>query len=78
MHYKQRLEPWAVMRLLPNLQRITLARHRSPSNADHYCRALQRLEPQSEFCVVFDPAPEERSLLCELDRRQTLSQLDES
>ncbi|KAM3096254.1 hypothetical protein ACKFKG_11380 [Phormidesmis sp. 146-35] len=78
MHYKQRLEPWAVMRLLPNMQRITLARHRSPSNADHYCRALQRLEPQSKFCVVFDPIQEDRSHPREPDRRKTLSQLNES
>ena len=61
MPYSARLNPWAVVRLLPNCQRVTIARHRSESDAAGYCRILHRLEPQADLIVIFDPISEEIS-----------------
>lgn len=62
MDYLSRLEHWAVVRLLPNCQRVVMARFRSRSDADGYTQALQRLLPNADLKVVFDPIESERSL----------------
>jgi predicted house-cleaning noncanonical NTP pyrophosphatase (MazG superfamily) len=54
MAYKQRLSLWAVIRLLPNMQREIVARFRSESDADGHLKVLRRLNPGSTFQVVFD------------------------
>lgn len=54
MPYKDRLESWAVIRLLPKMQRVTVARRRTASDAEGYCQILRRLEPDAQFIVVFD------------------------
>lgn len=61
MPYRDRLNSWAVVRLLPKLQRVVISRHRSESDADGHCQVLRRLEPDAEFIVMFDPVAEERS-----------------
>ena len=53
MPYSARLNPWAVVRLLPNCQRVTIARHRSESDAAGYCRILHRLEPQADLISCY-------------------------
>ncbi|MBD2021265.1 hypothetical protein H6F43_13880 [Leptolyngbya sp. FACHB-36] len=62
MPYRDRLNSWAVVRLLPKLQRVVVSRHRSESDADGHCQVLRRLEPDAEFIVMFDPIVEERSI----------------
>jgi hypothetical protein len=59
MHYGKRLDGWAVIRLLPNMQRVVVARCRSESDADGYCQTFRRLIPNGEFIVVFDPPLDE-------------------
>ncbi|NJO41353.1 MAG: hypothetical protein HC769_06440 [Cyanobacteria bacterium CRU_2_1] len=54
MTYANRLNHWAVVRLLPNLQRVTIARFHKRSDADGYVQALRRLIPDATFIVVFD------------------------
>lgn len=55
MTYADRLNHWAVVRLLPNIQRVVVARFHHRSDADGYSQALQRLIPDATFVVVFDP-----------------------
>ncbi|WAL60114.1 hypothetical protein [Thermocoleostomius sinensis] len=55
MTYRDRLNHWAVVRLLPNFQRVVVNRFRSRSNAEGHAQAMQRLIPDAEFVVVFDP-----------------------
>lgn len=54
MPYKDRLESWAVIRLLPKMQRVTVARRRTASDAEGCCQILRRLETDAQFIVVFD------------------------
>lgn len=52
--YKERLNPWAITRLLPDMQRVTVARFRSRSDADGHVQILRQLIPDASFTVVFD------------------------
>ena len=54
MTYRERLNHWAVVRLLPNFQRVIVDRFRSRSDAEGHAQAMQRLVPDGEFIVVFD------------------------
>lgn len=54
MTYRERLAHWAVVRLLPNFQRVIVARFRSRSDADGYAMRLRQLMPTAEFVVLFD------------------------
>jgi hypothetical protein len=55
MTYRDRLNHWAVVRLLPNFQRVVVNRFRSRSDAEGHAQAMRRLIPDAEFVVVFDP-----------------------
>jgi hypothetical protein len=46
--------PWAIVRLLPDLQRYTVARFFNRQDAEDHRRFLNRYMPASEFQVVFD------------------------
>ncbi|OLT58830.1 hypothetical protein [Moorena bouillonii] len=54
MTYSQRLYPWAVVRLLPKMQRVVVARFRNRSDAEGHMEALKRLMPDGKFIIVFD------------------------
>lgn len=60
MSYEQRLQPWVIVRLLPNMQRIIVQRFRRRSEAENYIKALHRIEPRSYFVIVFDVALDEK------------------
>lgn len=53
--------PWAIVRLLPNAQRYTVARFFNRQDADDHKRVLNRFMPIAEFEVVFD-VPSEKEL----------------
>ena len=55
MPYKERLHPWVLVRLLPNLQQITVAQYRSRSDADGHLQVIRRLMPNAKFEVMFNP-----------------------
>jgi hypothetical protein len=55
MPYKQRLNSWIIVRLLPNLQRRVVGRFRSWSDADGQISILRQLLPEARLIVVFDP-----------------------
>jgi hypothetical protein len=46
--------PWAIVRLLPDLRRYTVARFFNRQDAEDHRRFLHRYMPASEFQVVFD------------------------
>ncbi|MBW4652157.1 MAG: hypothetical protein KME20_03760 [Kaiparowitsia implicata GSE-PSE-MK54-09C] len=55
MTYRDRLYSWCIVRLLPQLQRVTVSRFRSRSQAENHLRVLRRLMPAAAFAIVFDP-----------------------
>lgn len=55
MTYRDRITRWVVVRLLPNMQRVTVARFAKESDADGYAKTLQRLYPDQTLVVMFDP-----------------------
>lgn len=57
--YKQRLSSWTVARLLPDEQRVTVARFRSLSDAEGRIRLMRQLAPDARFELVFDCQREE-------------------
>lgn len=52
--YRDKLHPWCVIRHLPNLQRLTVARFRHRNEALDHLQALQRLMPDARHIVIFD------------------------
>ena len=58
MTYRKRLYGWCIVRLLPQFQRVTVARFRRRSEAENHLKILQRLIPDAAFAIVFDlPEP---------------------
>lgn len=55
MPYKERLNPWVLVRLLPNLQRITIGQFRTRSDADGHLHILRRLIPSAKIVVMLNP-----------------------
>ncbi|NEO74828.1 MAG: hypothetical protein F6J99_00525 [Moorea sp. SIO4G3] len=54
MSYSQRLYPWALIRLLPLMQRMVVRRFRNRSDAEGHLQALKRLMPDEKFIIIFD------------------------
>jgi hypothetical protein len=46
--------PWAIVRLLPNAQRYTVAKFFNRRDAHDHLRVLNRFMPAAEFEVVFE------------------------
>ncbi|AFZ25006.1 hypothetical protein Cylst_2812 [Cylindrospermum stagnale PCC 7417] len=57
--YKARLNGWAIARVVPNAERVIVARFRSRSDADGYMRHLRQETPNAAFEVIFDHQREE-------------------
>jgi hypothetical protein len=51
----ERLNRWAVVRLLPNMQRTVIARFRHRSDADGHLLFLQQHDADGNYVVLFDP-----------------------
>jgi hypothetical protein len=58
MTYFEKLHPWCVIRPLPNLQRLVVARCRRRSDAESLVQVVGRLVPSVPYTIVFDPMPE--------------------
>ncbi|MGD2183102.1 hypothetical protein [Lusitaniella coriacea] len=52
--YRARLYPWAIIRLLPKLQRTVVGQFRSRSDAMGHLRCLRMLMPEAAFIVIFE------------------------
>ncbi|NEP09026.1 MAG: hypothetical protein F6K14_02005 [Symploca sp. SIO2C1] len=55
MTYLERLSPWCIIKLLPSMQRLTVARFRHRGDAEAHARILRRLIPHAEFTIIYDP-----------------------
>lgn len=53
--YPEKLNSWIIVRLLPNMQRVSVGRFRKRSDADGHLQCLKHLIPQANFILVFDP-----------------------
>lgn len=53
--YRQRLHPWCIVCLLPNMQRAVVSRKRQRNAAEDYLCALKRLHPAASYVLIFDP-----------------------
>jgi len=59
MPYGDRLRKrWVVVRLLPQMQRIDVARFYQYSDAQGYAQILRQLDPAAQLVVMFDPGLE--------------------
>lgn len=58
MTYRDRLSPWVIVRLLPNMQRVVVARFRKRSDAEGHLRRLRQLMPDVKFVIIFDTGEE--------------------
>ncbi len=58
MTYAERLSPWCIIKLLPKMQRMTVARCRHRNDAEEHLKVLRRLMPDASFEIVFDPGLE--------------------
>ncbi|TAG17241.1 MAG: hypothetical protein EAZ39_14045 [Oscillatoriales cyanobacterium] len=56
--YQKRLYPWAIAKLMPNMQRTVVGRFRRRSDADGHLLCLRQLMPQASLLVVFDLQPD--------------------
>ncbi|MCY7276660.1 MAG: hypothetical protein LH702_23725 [Phormidesmis sp. CAN_BIN44] len=54
MTYSDRLKHWAIVRLLPKMQRVVIERFRRRADADGHLQFLQQRIPTATFIVVFD------------------------
>ena len=62
MTYLERLSPWCIVKLLPNMQRQVIARCRRRNDVEEHLRILRRLLPSARFAIAFDPALERQDL----------------
>jgi hypothetical protein len=53
--YFNRLYPWLIIRQLPQMQRVNVARFRQRSEAEAHLTALRRLTPDASYLILFDP-----------------------
>lgn len=54
MTYSDRLKHWAIVRLLPKMQRVVIERFRRQVDAEGHLQFLQQRIPTATFIVVFD------------------------
>jgi hypothetical protein len=57
MTYSEKLHPWCIISLLPNCQRVIVARFRKRNDADDHLRVLKRLVKMRTFVIIFDIQP---------------------
>lgn len=50
-----RLHVWAIVRLLPNMQRVVINRFRRRGDAENYLHILRRYAYEASLMIVFDP-----------------------
>jgi hypothetical protein len=54
MSYQDKLTPWVVNKLLPNMKQMTVNRFRRRNDADAYLKMLKQMNPTAQFSVTFD------------------------
>ncbi|MBG1271417.1 hypothetical protein [Nostoc sp. WHI] len=54
MTYLEKLSPWCIVRLKPNMQNQIVARFRRRSDAEAHLQVLCRLIPSLSFTLIFN------------------------
>ncbi|KAM3090320.1 hypothetical protein ACKFKG_29840 [Phormidesmis sp. 146-35] len=62
MSYQDSLKPWVIYRRLPNFQRQLIERFRRRPHAEEYLKAIQTLDPDGEFEIVYEMVPTKNDL----------------
>jgi hypothetical protein len=57
--YRNRLNGWAIARMVADQERVIVARFRSRSDADGYIQHLRQMVSDASFEIVFDSQREE-------------------
>ena len=57
---KSNSHPWCIIRQLPNMQRVVVARFHRRHDADGYLQILQQLLPTTKHVIMFDLVQESR------------------
>ncbi|MEG5059409.1 hypothetical protein QUB60_15800 [Microcoleus sp. A2-C5] len=57
---KLNTHPWCIVRQLPNMQRLVVARFHRRGDADGYIQILRRLLPNTKHAIVFDTTGAEK------------------
>ncbi|MFM9264078.1 hypothetical protein [Tychonema sp. BBK16] len=57
---KLNTHPWCIVRQLPNMQRLVVARFHRRGDADGYIQILRRLLPTTKHAIVFDLTGDEK------------------
>ncbi|MEA5578937.1 hypothetical protein [Anabaena sp. UHCC 0451] len=60
--YKNRLNGWAIARVVADQQRVIVARFRKRSDADGYIQHLRQIVPDSSFEMFFDSQRKEAAI----------------
>lgn len=55
MSYLNQLYPWCIIKPLPNLQRLIVARFRRRNEAEAHLQVIRRLMPDISYTIIFDP-----------------------
>ncbi|MBD2384848.1 hypothetical protein [Cylindrospermum sp. FACHB-282] len=58
---KSNSHPWSIIRQLPKMQRLVVARFHRRNDAEAYLQILRRLLPTASHGIVFDSKVPERS-----------------
>ncbi|MEH2314556.1 MAG: hypothetical protein V7K35_24855 [Nostoc sp.] len=62
MTYLEKLNPWCIVRLFPNMQNQIVARFRRRSDAEAHLQVLRRLIPSVSFTLIFNAGVEQQDL----------------
>jgi hypothetical protein len=54
MTYERRIKRWVVVRMLPNLQHVDVARFYKFSDAEGYAQVMRQIDRQARYEVMFD------------------------
>jgi len=58
MTYLERLHPWCIIRLFPNMRSLIVGRFRRRVDAEGHLRVLKQLMPTVPLEIMFDLPPE--------------------
>ncbi|HEY9669704.1 MAG TPA: hypothetical protein V6C91_23020 [Coleofasciculaceae cyanobacterium] len=58
MSYLERLNPWCIIRPLPDMRSLIVGRFRRRVDAEGHLRILKQLMPTVPFAIAFDIPPE--------------------
>lgn len=58
MSYSEHLSPWCIVRHLPKMQHVSVARFQRRGDAEAHLRILRQMMPSTSYAIVFDLSEE--------------------